>query len=79
MQRLLASNGWQRVFGLLIFVNFIINMVQSQTLPGEDTGFGRTFNILDILFTTVPHPTSSSRQQAARHAARAAISSASSN
>jgi hypothetical protein len=81
VQKLLASNEWQRAFGLLIFINFVINMVQSQTLPGEETGFGRAFNTLDILFTTVPYytTTTTSQQQAARQAASTASSSTSSN
>ena len=53
VQTLLASNGWQRTFGLLIFINFVINMIQSQALPEEDTPFGKVFNTLDIVFTAV--------------------------
>ena len=55
VQHLLTSHAWQRIFGLIIFMNFVINMVQSQTLPGDDTPFGRVFANLDITFTSVSH------------------------
>ena len=56
MQQLLTSHLWQRTFGLIIFLNFVINMVQSQTLPGDDSPFGHIFNVLDITFTAVSVP-----------------------
>ena len=49
----MSENWFQRGSALLVALNFVLTVIQSEILPPEDSFQNRLFNGLDIAFTTV--------------------------
>jgi hypothetical protein len=66
-----VESGWfQKTFAVLIFTNFIINIIQNESLPPPGSSASSTFESLDAAFTAVrsrlylkqaPHPSAFAR------------------
>jgi hypothetical protein len=55
-RRVSESLYFQQLFGLLIVINFVINVIQTETLPPAESYEFRLFNGLDLAFTMVVPP-----------------------
>lgn len=51
--RIFNSSPFQMSSALLIFANFLFNVIQNQTLPQEGTAEGKLFEDIDLAFTII--------------------------